>query len=137
MNTDQASRPVVLFDGVCNVCNATVQFILRHDRKEKFLFASLQGEYGRKVLETHHLPSDNFSSFLLADGDRIFAKSTGALELCRRLGGGWKILYAFILIPTPFRDAVYGYVARNRYRWFGKQDTCYMPTPALKRRFLD
>jgi predicted DCC family thiol-disulfide oxidoreductase YuxK len=137
MSNDHERHPVVLFDGVCNLCNATVQFIIRHDKAERFRFASLQGRFGQEVLAAHQLPPNELDTFLLLDGGKLFARSTGALALCRRLGGWWQLLYVFMLIPAPLRDLVYGFVARNRYRWFGKRETCYLPSPALRKRFLD
>ena len=131
------NRPIVLFDGVCNLCNRSVQFIIRHDKKKKFLFASLQGQKGQEVLQQFHLPANELNSFILLEGDRIYTRSTGALRVLKHLGGGWSLLYAFIIIPAFIRHGVYNWIARNRYKWFGKKEECWVPTPDLRNRFLD
>jgi predicted DCC family thiol-disulfide oxidoreductase YuxK len=130
-------KKIVLFDGVCNLCSGSVQFILKRDRKNQFLFASLQGNYGQRILESHHLPKDNFNSFLLVEGDKLYTRSSGALRMLKHLGGGWGLLYAFIIVPKFLRDAVYNFIAKNRYKWFGKKETCWLPKPEWKERFLD
>jgi predicted DCC family thiol-disulfide oxidoreductase YuxK len=130
-------RPVILFDGVCNLCDRSVQFIIKRDRDKKFMFASLQGKKGQELLQQFHLPADNFHSFVLVEGDKIYSRSTGALRVFRLLGGGWKLLYAFIVVPRFIRDAVYNWIAKNRYKWYGKKDECMIPTPELKARFFD
>ncbi len=128
---------VVLFDGVCNLCNSSVQFVLKRDSKGVFKFASLQSEYGQDVLSKYGLPTDDYNSFVLVEGDRVFTRSTAALRVARHLDGLWKVLYGFIIIPASIRDAVYGVIARNRYRMFGKRDACMIPQPEWKSRFLD
>ncbi len=134
-NYDQS--PIVLFDGVCNLCNRSVQFIIKRDKKKQFLFASLQGKTGQEILRKHGLPPNELNSFILAEGDRVYTRSTGALRMLKKLGDGWKILYVFIILPRFIRDPVYNWVARNRYKWFGKREECMVPAPALKDRFLD
>jgi predicted DCC family thiol-disulfide oxidoreductase YuxK len=131
------SHPVVLFDGVCNLCNHSVQFIIKKDKKKQFLFASLQGKAGKKVLEKFNLPADNFNSFILVEGDQVYTRSTGVLKMLRRLGGGWKLFYGFIIVPKFIRNAVYNWIAKNRYKWYGKRDECMVPTPELRERFLE
>ena len=133
----QQKKYVVLFDGVCNLCSSSVQFILKRDKKNQFLFGSLQGEAGQRYLQKFNLPANSLNSFLLVEGDKLFSKSTGALRMLKHLGGAWSILYAFIIVPKFIRDAVYTLIANNRYKWFGKQESCWLPTPALKGRFLD
>jgi predicted DCC family thiol-disulfide oxidoreductase YuxK len=134
-----ASAPqfVVLFDGVCNLCNNSVQFILKRDKKKKFLFGSLQGEAGQQLLKKFNLPIDNFHSFVLLEGERAYTQSTAALRMAKHLKGGWQLLYGFIILPKFLRDGVYKWIAVNRYKWFGKRDTCRIPTPEEKARFLD
>lgn len=129
-------QSIILFDGVCNLCNSSVTFIIDRDRKEMFQFASLQSDVGQALLAKHGLPAQEFGSFVLIEQDRAFTKSTAALRIARELGGWWRILYGFIVVPRPLRDVVYSFVARNRYRWFGQSDTCRIPTPDLQRRFL-
>jgi predicted DCC family thiol-disulfide oxidoreductase YuxK len=129
--------PVVLFDGECNLCHRSVQFLLRHDRRKALRFASLQGDYGRRLLA--RLGQANFTpdSFLLQADGRVYRDSGAALRTLRLLGPPWSLLYALLIVPAPLRDAVYRYIARNRYRWFGRRDTCWMPTPERRARFLD
>ncbi len=128
---------IILFDGVCNLCNSSVQFILKRDKKKQFRFASLQGKFGQAFLKKHHLPSDNFNSFILLEDEKLYTRSTGALRMMKHLGSGWSLLYGFIIIPKFIRDAFYNLIANNRYKWFGKKDECWLPTPELKARFLD
>lgn len=130
-------QPVVLFDGVCNLCNSSVQFILKRDKKKQFLFASLQGQAGQALLRQFDLPVNELFSFILVDGDRHYVRSAAALQMLKRLGGGWSLLYAFIIVPRFIRDGIYNWIARNRYKWFGKQENCWVPTPELRSRFLD
>jgi predicted DCC family thiol-disulfide oxidoreductase YuxK len=131
------THPVVLFDGVCNLCNHSVQFIIRRDKKDQFRFAPLQGKTGQAILAKHSLPADSLKSFILADGDKIYTRSTGALRMLKLLGFPWSLFYVYILVPRFIRDGVYNWIARNRYRWFGRQESCMIPTPALKKKFLD
>jgi len=133
----QTDRLIILFDGVCNLCNRGVQFIIKKDKKKKFLFASLQGKTGQELLKKIELPSSVFNSFILIDGDKIYTRSTAALRIAKQLPGGWKFFYGFMIIPGFIRNAVYNWIARNRYKWFGERDECMIPTPELKERFLD
>jgi predicted DCC family thiol-disulfide oxidoreductase YuxK len=128
---------IVLFDGVCNLCSSSVQFILKRDKKNQFLFGSLQGEYGQQVLKKSGMPANDFNSFMLLEGEQLYIKSSGALRMLRHLGGGWSLLYAFIIVPKFIRDAVYNFIAQNRYRWFGKKEVCWLPKPEWKEKFLD
>jgi predicted DCC family thiol-disulfide oxidoreductase YuxK len=129
-------QPIVLFDGVCNLCNGAVQFIIRHDKKNIFMFASLQSEVGRKILEQYNFPLDELNSFILIENNKAYTRSTGALRVAKKLNGLWPLLYGFIIIPKFIRDSIYNWVAGNRYKWFGKKDDCMIPTPELKARFL-
>lgn len=131
-----ASPIIVLFDGVCNLCNSSVQFILRRDHSRRFVFASLQSPAGQKLLQQFGLPQDQFNSFVLIENDKVYTRSSGALRVLRHLGKGWQLLYSLIIVPKPFRDVVYNWIARNRYKWFGRQEACWVPTPDLKKRFL-
>jgi predicted DCC family thiol-disulfide oxidoreductase YuxK len=128
---------IVLFDGVCNLCNRTVQVILKRDHKKKFQFASLQGKAGQELLKRHHLPDDVFNSFILLEDDKIYTRSAGALRVAKHLGGAWPLIYGLIIIPKFIRDAVYNLIAKNRYKWFGRREECWVPTPELRERFLD
>ena len=129
-------KKIVLFDGVCNLCNASVQFILKRDQKKQFLFASLQSQPGRQLLKQFHLPTNTFNSFVLVEGDKIYTRSSGILRMLKHLGRGWQLLYIFIILPAFIRDGVYNIVAKNRYKWFGKKEECWVPTPELNERFL-
>ncbi|MCU0352624.1 MAG: thiol-disulfide oxidoreductase DCC family protein [Cytophagales bacterium] len=130
------SFPILLFDGECNLCNGAVQFVLTHEQDNRIRFASLQSATGQQLLERFGLPTRTYESFVLVDGDRYFTESTAALRVTRYLKGGWKWLHAFIVVPKPVRDWVYRIVARNRYRWFGRQESCWLPTPEFSGRFL-
>ncbi len=133
----EQGKKIVLFDGVCNLCNRSVQFIIKRDKKQQFLFASLQGKTGQQLLRQFDLPANDLNSFILIDGNNLYKRSTGALRMLKSLGGGWQLLYAFIIIPPFIRDAVYNWIARNRYKWYGKREECMIPTPELRKRFLD
>jgi predicted DCC family thiol-disulfide oxidoreductase YuxK len=128
---------IILFDGVCNLCNSSVQFILRRDKAGKFLFASLQSPVGQQYLQKFGLPADELHSFILIENGKAYSRSSAALRVLRQLGGGWKLFYAFRILPAFIRDGVYNLIARHRYRWFGKRESCWLPTPELKSRFLD
>ena len=127
---------IILFDGVCNLCNAAVQYVIKHDKKKLFHFASLQSEAGQMFLKKHFLSSTDFNSFILVYEDKIYSKSTAALMVAKNLNGAIKLLSGFIIVPVFIRDAVYNLIARNRYKWFGKKDNCMIPTPDLQSRFL-
>lgn len=128
--------PVLLFDGVCNLCNASVQWVLLRDRKGVFRFAALQSDTGQALLQQLGRSTDDFDSVVLVDGDRVLLHSDVALEIVRRLGGAWQLLYVFKIIPRAVRDAVYRWIARNRYRWFGRRSACMLPRPEWKERFV-
>ena len=130
-------QKIVLFDGVCNLCSSSVQFILKHDKKNQFLFGSLQGHYGQEMLQKYQLPSSEFNSFMLIEEGNLYTKSTGALRMLKHIGGFWSLAYVFIIVPKFIRDAVYNLVARNRYKWFGKKNECWLPRPEWKAKFLD
>ncbi len=127
---------IVLFDGVCNFCNASINFIIDRDSKGTFKFAALQSEIGQEILKKHGLKQDNFDSIILEKEGVIYQKSDAALEIVRNMDSFWKIFYVFKLLPTFLRNPVYDLVARNRYRMFGKTDACRMPTAELRARFL-
>ena len=127
---------LILFDGVCNWCNAWVNFTIGHDPLGKFKFGTLQSESAQQILKDLRLPADNFETFLLLEQGRVFTKSIAALRIVRQLSVLWPLFYLGIVIPRPLRDAVYDYVAQRRYRWMGKSDTCRVPTPADRERFV-
>lgn len=127
---------IILFDGVCNLCNGLVQFVIKKDKEAKFTMGSLQSESGQKLLKKHNLPLQDYNSFIYLKEERVYLKSSGALHVLKDLGGLWKMFFILIIIPKPIRDYFYGLVAKNRYWFFGKRTECMMPTPALKNRFL-
>lgn len=128
-------HPVILFDGVCNFCDASVQFILNRDPKGIFQFASLQSEAGQNLVKKHNVPAD-VDSMILIEDDKVYYKSTAALRISRHLQGAWKWLYGLIIIPSPIRNIVYDLIAKNRYKWFGQKESCMLPPPNIRKRFL-
>lgn len=134
--SDTTEQPILLFDGVCNLCNASVQWVLLRDRKARFRFAALQSDLGQKLLLQHGLSAENLDTVVLVIGEQIFLRSDAPLEIVRRLGGLWPLLYGFKILPKALRDAMYNFVAKNRYRWFGRQESCMLPRPEWKGRFL-
>ena len=133
----ETAKSIVLFDGVCNLCNGAVQFIINRDPQGRFSFASLQSAAGQARLREFGLSTEAFDTFVLLEGGNAYTRSTAALRIARQLPGAWRLLYALMIVPRPIRDWVYGLVARNRYRLFGRQDSCMMPTPELKAKFLE
>lgn len=127
---------VILFDGVCNLCNSSVNWIIDHDKHNTFKFASLQSDYGKSVVQKYNLQGSYLDTILLVDEDKIFSRSGAVLRIAKYLGSIYQLAYAFIIIPPFIRNAVYNFIAQNRYRWFGKRDSCRMPTPELKNKFL-
>jgi predicted DCC family thiol-disulfide oxidoreductase YuxK len=129
-------KSVVLFDGVCNLCNSSIDFIITRDRKDRFLVGALQEEAGKKLLSRFEVNPEYLDSLVLIEGDQIFFRSTAALKIAKNLPGLWAWLYGFIVIPEGIRDVVYDWIGRNRYRWFGKKSTCRLPSPEEKAKFL-
>jgi len=130
-------HPVVLFDGLCNLCEGSVRFIIQRDPATVFRFASLQSKFGQEALERFKLPKDDFDTMVLVDGDRVFTRSTAALKVAKKLRFPWPLFFVFIFVPPFLRNFLYGILSRNRYRLFGKKEQCLIPTPELKSRFLD
>lgn len=128
---------VILFDGVCNLCNGLVQFIISRDPGGRFAFASLQSDAARRLMGEVSLTDPRPDTFVLMEDGRAFTRSTAALRIARRLGFPWSLAYPLVGVPTPLRNRAYDIVARNRYRWFGKRDACMVPSPDIRRRFLD
>ena len=127
---------ILLFDGVCNLCNGAVQWIIQHDPKGNIYFASLQGDNGLNIREQYQIAPD-LGSLVFIDNQRAYTKSSAVCRVCKYLNGLWKIGYVGLFIPKPFRDMLYNFVASRRYRWFGKKTSCWIPTKALRKRFLD
>ncbi len=127
---------IILFDGVCNLCNSSVQFVLKHDNKNQFLFASLQSDAARNLLLQFNRENDKMMSLVLLEDDRFYEKSTAALRIGKKLRAPWNFLYFFIIIPKAIRDLVYNFIAKNRYKWFGKRDSCLTYNGEYKNRFI-
>jgi predicted DCC family thiol-disulfide oxidoreductase YuxK len=130
-------RPVILFDGVCNLCNGAVQFIIKRDHKGKLLFASLQSHVAKQLLGEFEIRTDDLYSIIVIDNGKVYDKSDALIVIARHLPRPWSTLTIFRFLPNFFRDGLYKLVANNRYRIFGRQDACMIPTPELKSRFLD
>lgn len=129
-------KRIVLFDGECNFCDASVQFIIKRDPYEYFQFTSLQSETGKHLSNEYKIPKD-VDSLVLIEHGKAYTKSGAALRIAKKLDGLWHLAFLFILVPAPIRDAVYDYVARHRYEWFGKkEEACMLPTPSERKRFI-
>lgn len=128
---------LVLFDGVCNLCNTAVQFIIERDPKQKFYFSSLQSETGKSLLEKYGLAHQNIDSLVLIQNGKAYIKSTAALRIAYQLKGPVRIFSIFRILPKFIRNFAYDIIAKNRYLWFGKREHCMIPAPALRKRFLD
>ena len=131
-----ADGPLVLYDGTCGLCNRSVQLVLRHDRRGRFRFAALQSETGRALLARHGLPVDALDSIVLVEDGRAFTRSRAALRIARKMDAPWPALTALRIVPTPLANLCYDFVARHRYRWFGRTDSCMLPPPEVRARFL-
>ncbi len=128
---------IVLFDGVCNLCNSGVQFIIKKDKRNLFKFAALQSDFGKELLVKYQIDTKSLNTFVYVNKDKAYIKSTAALKIAKALKRGWQIFYIFIIIPAFIRNFIYDFIAKNRYRWFGKKESCMIPTPELKAKFLD
>ena len=131
------AHPIILFDGVCNLCDRAVQFVLDRDPEGVFRFASLQSETGRSLMRQHQLDPDALSSVVVVDGKRAYTRSDAALRIARDLRAPWGALSGFRVVPRVLRDGIYDFVAARRYRWFGTREACRIPTPDVAARFLD
>lgn len=135
LRTPANRNNILLFDGFCYLCSGNVRFLIKRDPSQKFRFAALQSEAGKRICQTLS-PAPPTDSFVLVDGAKYFVKSTAVLKVLARLSGLWPLLYVLMLVPRPLRDALYDWVAKNRYRWFGKKQLCESPSPEFKERFL-
>ncbi len=134
-NSFDGKNSLVLFDGICSLCTTSVQFILKRDSKKRFLFASLQSPFGQDILEKYKI-SGKVRTVVLIEKDKVFTKSTAALIITRHLNGFWPLFYVFILLPKCFRDRVYDFIAKNRFRWFPKHKVCQFSISKFDDRFL-
>lgn len=130
-----SDKGIILFDGVCNYCNTMVNFSLKRDKKDFLLFAPLQSDAGLALREKYGV-APSVDSFIYIENDKAYLYSTAALKVSKHLSGGWPLMAAFFIVPAFIRDGVYKWIARNRYKWFGKKDTCMIPTPAVRAKFL-
>jgi predicted DCC family thiol-disulfide oxidoreductase YuxK len=127
---------IVLFDGVCNFCNERINFIIRHDKKDYFRFAALQSDIGKKILADHGIEMADPDTFILVENGKTYDRTTAALRIVKHLDGLWPAMYAFIIVPAFLRDIVYRIIAKNRYKWWGERESCMMPTPEVRKKFL-
>ncbi|HEX9757226.1 MAG TPA: thiol-disulfide oxidoreductase DCC family protein [Nitrospiria bacterium] len=137
MTNENFLTPLILFDGVCNLCTGTTIFLIKRDKQKHFKLALMQSPLGQKLLADFGLPQKDFTTFVLVTHEGHFTKSTAVLKIIKEMPGGWSLLYSFIIIPKPIRDWVYEFVAKNRFRFFGRRQTCLVPTEDIKDRFLD
>jgi predicted DCC family thiol-disulfide oxidoreductase YuxK len=131
-----SSHPIILFDGICNLCNGFVRYIIRMDRNDVFRFGLLQSDHVRSMLRRHELEISSFASVILLEGERIAVESDAVLRIARILGGGWNSVYLFKIVPNFIRDYLYRIISRHRYRLFGKRDACMIPPPELRDKFI-
>ena len=132
------NKKIILFDGVCNLCNRSVQYVIKHDTRNDFKFAALQSEIGQKLAQERGIDTSVVDSIILIEpGVAYYTKSTAALKIAQSFGGAWGLTSVLEWIPEKIRNWVYDYVARNRYHWYGKKDACMIPTTELKSKFLD
>lgn len=130
------NESIVLFDGVCHFCNYWVRFIIKHDKQKRFSFGTLQGNTANVLLTTHGKDASSLNSVVLIEKGKCYTQSTAALRICKQLSGWPKMFYLLIIIPAPLRDIVYQWIAKNRYRWFGKMEQCMLPDANIQERFL-
>lgn len=130
-------KRVVFFDNVCHLCSASVQFILRHNKDQSIKFASVQSALGQQILSFYGLDIDSYETMLYIEDGQLYTKSTAALKIAKRLAFPWRLFQTLYIVPTNIRDWLYSQVARNRYRWFGKRDQCFLPDEKILSRFLD
>jgi predicted DCC family thiol-disulfide oxidoreductase YuxK len=133
---EESGKVIMLFDGVCNFCNASVNFILPRDKKDHFRFSPLQSEAGKSLLLKYKVNSSETDSVILIENGTAYFRSEAALRILKNMGRGWFLLYVFIIVPTFIRDPVYNWIARNRYKWFGKRETCRLPEDTWKNKFI-
>ena len=136
MISEQLEHPVILFDGVCNFCDASVNFIIDHDPKQHFKFTAQQLDAGQEILRKNGLDPAKLDTLVLAEDGKVYTRSTAALRIAKQLSGGWKLLYVFIIIPRPIRDVFYNLFANYRYKLFGKKEACRVPTATERARFI-
>ena len=135
MNPEQ-KHSIILFDGVCNLCNSSINYAIKYDKKGLFKFAALQEPPGRLLLKRYNIDPLDTDSIILIENGKAYVKSTAALRVARNLSGALPLLYGFIIVPAFIRNWVYDFIAKHRYKWYGKKESCLIPTPELKDKFL-
>ncbi|WP_417443788.1 thiol-disulfide oxidoreductase DCC family protein [Joostella sp.] len=139
METLEAGKKIILFDGVCNLCNSSVQFVIKRDKKDIFRFASLQSEVGQRMLKERSIDSAQTDSIVLIEPNvAYYTRSSAAIEIAKEIGGLWSLLSVFnYILPESIRDSIYNFIAKNRYKWFGKKENCPLPTNEQKKKFIE
>lgn len=132
----QPDTAIVIFDGICNFCNSSIHFIIKHDHKNYFKFATLQSEKAKDLVSNFNIDLSKNNSILLIEKNKIYYKSTAALRIAKKLNNVYSLLYIFIIVPVFIRNAIYDYVAKNRYKWFGKKEACMLPSAEIRSKFI-
>jgi predicted DCC family thiol-disulfide oxidoreductase YuxK len=130
------NKKIILFDGVCNLCSSSVNFVIKRDKRDVFRFAALQEDIGKELVAVHNIDPVKTDSIVFIEHGKAYVKSTAALRASKYLPGAWPLLYGFVIVPRFIRNCVYDIIARNRYKWYGKQESCMIPTPELRSKFL-
>jgi predicted DCC family thiol-disulfide oxidoreductase YuxK len=136
MTDIKTDKAIILFDGVCNFCNGWVNTVIQRDKKNYFLFAPLQSAKGKQLIEKYQIDISKTDSVILIEHDQSFIKSTAALKVAKHLNGLFPLLYALLIVPAFIRNVVYDYIARHRYKWYGKKETCMIPTAEIREKFI-
>lgn len=132
----QSTHSIILFDGVCNLCNEAVNFVIKRDTGNVFKFTPLQEKQGVLLLKTHAVDTQKLDSIVLIENEKVYVKSSAALRIARKMSNLWPLFFVLLIIPSFIRDGVYDFIAKNRYKWFGKKEQCMIPTPGLREKFL-
>ena len=132
----QLTHSIILFDGVCNLCNGAVNFVIKRDTGNVFKFTPLQEKQGVLLLKTHAVDTQKLDSIVLIENEKVYVKSSAALRIARKMSNLWPLFFVFLIIPSFIRDGVYDFIAKNRYKWFGKKEQCMIPTQGLREKFL-
>ena len=132
----QLTHSIILFDGVCNLCNGAVNFVIKRDPRNVFKFTPLQEKQGVLLLKKHAVDSRKLDSIVLIENGNVYIKSSAALRIARKMSNLWPLFFVLLIIPSYIRDGVYDFIAKNRYKWFGKKEQCIIPTPGLREKFL-
>ena len=132
----QFTHSIILFDGVCNLCNGAVNFVIKRDPGNVFKFTPLQEKQGVLLLKKHAIDAQKLDSIVLVENKKVYTKSSAALRIARKMSNLWPLFFVLLIIPSFIRDGVYDFIAKNRYKWFGKKEQCMIPTPGLKEKFL-